>query len=735
MWLALLLAPGVAWADAAAFDKGVEEARELVQKGRGPAAHKLLDGLLEEHARQPWVHARHAEVLELMKRCVFLETRGEVDARKAIGELVEGEVLSYSKATGRLRVRYGKEGFRDLSAAPGGSGNLRVFHRVAPKAFRVTDDGGLLHTAAFTGAYKVTLRGPEYPGAGIGPIVLVCADGDECYQVVFGTPRPVPDGRWVPPCILHRVAKEEDERVARREETIAAGGRPFQVTVDVSTKGIKVSHNNRAYLSCRKRADLWGHVILYPNCKEYEIILDGTFEPSWAQGHLDRVNGERWAEFEKTYDPRQHVPAWLLDGPAAAPVTLAVRDGRTWPGALDDAARAAVTQATLLSAAGKHAEAQLVVAEASTLPEAARLYLDATLLRAAGDAEAALPLCLRVVELDPDFAPARLVAAALLSDLRRPDDAARAYGEMLARYPGDADLHAIAARFLLRLARFGEARQVLRQASAAGLSSELLARTDALVAKAEHGPPWPRAFEKQSEHYHVVSDIGQKICYEAARLLESAYGSYAARLEQPGGAGRERFRVYLFSGREGFEIYCRDVLGRTARADTAGLYSADLKQLLIWNLPRRDEMLRTIRHEGFHQYLDRIMEDPPLWFNEGLAEYYEVVETNATGDSRFGKARPEHLRTLANGRIPLATFLYESDRAFMAAATQHYAQAWAFVHFLRHAPEGPPLFERFWDAFKTIPGHRKAVDHALEGTTLVALELHFREHLDSLRTR
>ena len=30
-----------------------------------------------------------------------------------------------------------------------------------------------------------------------------------------------------------------------------------------------------------------------------------------------------------------------------------------------------------------------------------------------------------------------------------------------------------------------------------------------------------------------------------------------------------------------------------------------------------------MRHEGYHQYLDRVMPDPPVWFNEGLAVYHE----------------------------------------------------------------------------------------------------------------
>jgi hypothetical protein len=36
-------------------------------------------------------------------------------------------------------------------------------------------------------------------------------------------------------------------------------------------------------------------------------------------------------------------------------------------------------------------------------------------------------------------------------------------------------------------------------------------------------------------------------------------------------------------------------------------------------------MLRTVRHEGFHQYLDRMLPETPVWLNEGTAEYFETA--------------------------------------------------------------------------------------------------------------
>ncbi len=72
----------------------------------------------------------------------------------------------------------------------------------------------------------------------------------------------------------------------------------------------------------------------------------------------------------------------------------------------------------------------------------------------------------------------------------------------------------------------------------------------------------------------------------------------------------------------------------------------------------------------------------------------------------------------------------------MAGARRNYAQAWAFIQFLRHGTSANrKLFERFWEAFKTIPESRKAIRHALDGRDLNGLDAEFKEHLRVLRNR
>jgi len=253
------------------------------------------------------------------------------------------------------------------------------------------------------------------------------------------------------------------------------------------------------------------------------------------------------------------------------------------------------------------------------------------------------------------------------------------------------------------------------------------------VATAEsHGPAWPRRHDYESAHYLVLSDMDPKVCFDASQILEQAYAVFSARLERAP-ATSERFKVFLFSGRAGYQDHVLDLLGQMV-PHSAGLYVGSLRQLFIWNLPEREEMLQTVRHEGFHQYLHRIMDDPPLWFNEGLAEYFEEAKV-VQGKWTTGAPRPDHLKRLGLPQ-PLREFLFLDDRAFMGNATANYAQAWAFIHFLLHTSrENRQLFDRFWDSFKRIPNHAEAIRAALLDRTPDSLDAAFRAHVDALRDR
>jgi len=97
---------------------------------------------------------------------------------------------------------------------------------------------------------------------------------------------------------------------------------------------------------------------------------------------------------------------------------------------------------------------------------------------------------------------------------------------------------------------------------------------------------------------------------------------------------------------------------------------------------RPKELPIDVRHESTHALLHAALPMVPLWLDEGLAEYFEVVPekrvdgnphlSSITWKSRFGMMPPL-------GRLEAKREVTEMDSA-------DYAQAWAWVHFMMHGP-------------------------------------------------
>ena len=91
---------------------------------------------------------------------------------------------------------------------------------------------------------------------------------------------------------------------------------------------------------------------------------------------------------------------------------------------------------------------------------------------------------------------------------------------------------------------------------------------------------------------------------------------------------------------------------------------------------RSDHLAEDLRHEVTHGYLHAALPHLPLWLDEGLAEYFEV------GPTQHG-LNGTHLSQLtgqATFQPNLARLEQLTDAATMTQ--QHYAESWAWVHFL-----------------------------------------------------
>ncbi len=213
-------------------------------------------------------------------------------------------------------------------------------------------------------------------------------------------------------------------------------------------------------------------------------------------------------------------------------------------------------------------------------------------------------------------------------------------------------------------------------------------------------PAWAQTFSVTRDQYTVECGISQKVSGELAtrlnryrRFLEGAF-PLPARQTVP-------CRVWVFDSEESFLVFSDTLSHRLEH--TLGVYHPTIKTLLLFHKIDTEAMQDVLFHEAFHQYLDIAVNRAPIWFNEGLAEYYGATAFDAAAKAKEGGVqtprRPALKRALANGSlVPFRSLMLMRPPSFMNGDVGlHYAQSWAMVHWFKQGGNATAraLFDRY----------------------------------------
>lgn len=125
-------------------------------------------------------------------------------------------------------------------------------------------------------------------------------------------------------------------------------------------------------------------------------------------------------------------------------------------------------------------------------------------------------------------------------------------------------------------------------------------------------------------------------------------------------------------------------------ANTAGYFQAgpDVNYItLTTELNGQQDPFDVIFHEYTHLLVNNTFENAPLWFNEGLAEYYSTFKMTDDRKVDLGYPIGNHVYLLRDNKmLPLRT-LFEVDHKsphYNESKKQgiFYAQSWALMHYL-----------------------------------------------------
>ncbi len=234
----------------------------------------------------------------------------------------------------------------------------------------------------------------------------------------------------------------------------------------------------------------------------------------------------------------------------------------------------------------------------------------------------------------------------------------------------------------------------------------------------------------KSPHFELFTSQPEQTGREALAHLERLHHAF----RQPGSNPNRSFppvRVILFNGFNEFGYYSP---GGMAKAYFATPRMGDLTRNFIVISGFDKESISVMNHEFSHLVSFENRWQLPIWFEEGLASFYETLEFQ-DGQMVTGKPHEKHLKLLRNKSFPLIGLLqlfqmaYQDRRSFPGHHMDAlYVQGWAVVHMLATNPKFAPKFPDFFRAVASGEATHEALATVYQ-TTAVQLREDFLLHI------
>jgi hypothetical protein len=230
-----------------------------------------------------------------------------------------------------------------------------------------------------------------------------------------------------------------------------------------------------------------------------------------------------------------------------------------------------------------------------------------------------------------------------------------------------------------------------------GIKRDAQPRTKRPVPFPTEDQTWIRV---HTPHFDVISSADPKRTEEIARNFETLAAALS-RANSRFTTGATPTTVFVFAKRRDSQPYF-DLLLDRERTPATGIYvrHEDGGAMFV-DAGRRIE--RTAMHELVHDLMRQGQAVPPLWLEEGLAEY--VANTIVqNGEVIAGDLIREHTQLLrVQGARPIEEMLTLSNSSEAAASSRFYAQSWASVQWLMQLGGADAFFAFLSDVEQKMP--------------------------------
>lgn len=232
-----------------------------------------------------------------------------------------------------------------------------------------------------------------------------------------------------------------------------------------------------------------------------------------------------------------------------------------------------------------------------------------------------------------------------------------------------------------------------------------------------------------SKNFTLVGNASEKDIRQVATRLEQFRDAFTrllkAKFETP-----VPTTVIVFKSKSSYKPFNnRDSAGYFQKGD-------DVNYITLTTEAGGESPFSIIYHEYVHLLVDNNLGNVPVWFNEGLAEYYSTFDIEADRKVHLGELILYHLQTLREDKfLPLRTlFAVDHYSPYYNEGSKRgtfYAESWALVHYLILGNEGKrmPQLSRFLNLLDANVALDNAFKQAFQ-MEVEALEKEFKKYVE-----
>ena len=222
----------------------------------------------------------------------------------------------------------------------------------------------------------------------------------------------------------------------------------------------------------------------------------------------------------------------------------------------------------------------------------------------------------------------------------------------------------------------------------------------------------------RTDHFRVLGDVPAARLRDVALRFEQFREVMTQLMPAAVRAGSAPVVVIVFPDERAYRPFMPIAAGRPVPVAGYFVDGADVNYITM-NADAGEQAFRIVFHEYSHLLLNNTFAHAPIWFNEGLAEYFSTFEVTGGGrQALVGRPIRRHVELLRERRLKLSQLfaIGAASKEYTRAGLERdllYAQSWALVHYARHAE--PQRFESLvWLARRLADG--EDADGSVRGT-------------------